>query len=184
MVISQDEATRALREIDDARSRSTTLQVYRHFGPQMILWGCIWLLANALCDLYPQRSGTIWPVLSIVGGLGSALLGRANPRRGGTPAAGWRWALTGAVLFGFFCALFALVPAGDALRGTGAVSLFFMLAYMLFGIWAGFRVFAIGLITSAAILVDCFLFTSHQFLWLGVCAGGALIVGGLWVRHA
>lgn len=184
MAISQDEAARALREIGDARARSTTLQVYRHFGPQMILWGCIWLLANALCDFYPQRSGTIWPALSIAGGVGSALLGRANPRRDGTAAAGWRWALTGVVLFGYFCAMFTILPAGSALQGTALVSLFFMLVYMLFGIWEGFRVFAIGLLAFAAILVDYFLLGSHQFLWLGICAGGALIVGGLWVRHA
>jgi hypothetical protein len=87
-------------------------------------------------------------------------------------------------LFGFFTATFAVLPAHSGLQATAFISLFFMFAYMIFGALAGLRVFAVGLVATAAILYGYFSLAQHQFLWLGVCAGGALIVGGLWIRKA
>src|SRR5258706_3185421 len=153
----------------------------------MTIWGVIWPIANSLCDFFPDRAGQIWPVLSVLGvivSLGSRARGRAQPTGADRPVAtgypgiaAWRWALCGAVLFGFFTASFAVMPAHSGLQATAFISLCFMFAYMIFGALAGLRVFFVGLVATAAILYGYFSLAQHQFLWLGVCAGGALIVG-------
>jgi hypothetical protein len=194
MNISSEEASHSLKEIDATYQRSTTLQNYRHFAPHMFIWGVIWLIANTLSDFYPDRAGQIWPILSVLGvivSLFSRARGRAVPAGAERSAAsgyprieGWRWALCAAVLFGFFTATFAVLPAHSELQATAFISLFFMFAYMIFGALAGLRVFAVGLVATLAILYGYFSLAQHQFLWFGVCAGGALIVGALWIRKA
>lgn len=194
MNISREEASHSLKEIDETHQRSTTLQNYRHFAPHMLIWGLVWLIANSLSDFFPDRGGQFWPILSVLGAIASISLGarrRALPAgsdrhvaTGNPLREGWRWALCGVVLFGFFTATFAVLPAHSNLQATAFISLFFMFAYMIFGALAGLRVFFVGLVATAAILYGYFSLTQHQFLWLGVCAGGALIVGALWLRKA
>ncbi|HVO08811.1 MAG TPA: hypothetical protein VMT83_18625 [Burkholderiaceae bacterium] len=191
MDISREEASSSLREIGQAHRRSTVMQNYRHFAPHMLVWGCVWLLANGLCDFYPDQVGLIWPVASIVGVIVSLanrkrvrgrLVGTAAGMPGSMLAQGWRWVLAAAVLYAFFVATFNVLPPGSTIQATTFISLFFMFAYMIYGALAGLRVFFIGLIATIAILYGYFSMATHQFMWLGVAAGGALIVGALWVR--
>lgn len=192
MIISKHEASTSLREIAAVHQRSATLQNYQHFVPYMIIWGVVCLFANGLCDFYPAQAGLVWPVLSILGGGASFMLGARTKalRRAASGSSaheavthqGWRTALTAVVLFGFFYATFAVLPATGNLQATAFISLFFMFAYMIHGAWAGLRVFLIGFIAAAAILYGYFALSTHQYLWIGVCAGGALIAGGLWVK--
>ena len=191
MNISREEASSSLREIGQAHQRSTAMQNYRHFAPHMLVWGCIWLLANSLCDFFPEKSGLIWPVASIFGVIVSlanrkrvrgSVVGSATSVPGSMLAQGWRWMLGSATLFAFFVATFSVLPPHSNIQATTFISLFFMFAYMIYGALAGLRVFFIGLIATVAILYGYFSLASHQYLWLGVCAGGALIVGALWVR--
>ncbi len=194
MNISREEASHSLKEISATHQRSTTLQNYRHFAPHMFIWGVIWLIANSLSDFFPDRSGQLWPVFTVLGvivSLYSRSRGRALPAGAerpltthGAPIPAWRWMLGAAVLFGFFNATFAILPAHSGLQATAFISLFFMCAYMVFGALAGLRIFFVGLVAAAAILYGYFSLAQHQFLWLGVCAGGALIVGALWIRKA
>jgi hypothetical protein len=194
MNISREEASHSLKEINETYQRSTTLQNYRHFAPHMLIWGVVWLIANSLCDFFPDRAGQIWPVLSVLGliaSLSAGARGRALPAGADRPVAmgnrlreGWRWALCGMTLFGFFTATFAVLPPHSGLQATAFISLFFMFAYMIFGALAGLRVFFVGLVATAAILYGYFSLTQHQFLCFGLCAGGALIVGALWLRKA
>jgi hypothetical protein len=194
MNISREEASHSLKDIGEAYQRSATLQNYRHFAPHMLIWGIVWLVANSLCDFFPARAGQIWPVLSLLGMIASiSMRTRGRALQAGTDRAaapgntlgqGWRWALCGVVLFGFFAATFAVLPAHSGLQATAFISLFFMFAYMIFGALAGLRVFFVGLVATAAILYGYFSLAQHQFLWLGACAGGALIVGSLWIRKA
>lgn len=194
MNISREEASHSLKEINDTYQRSTTLQNYRHFAPHMFIWGVVWLIANTLSDFFPDRAGLIWPLLSVLGvsiSLSSRARGRALPAGADRTAAshstlaqGWRWVLCAAVLFGFFAATFAVLPAHSGPQATAFISLFFMFAYMIFGALAGLRVFFVGLVATAAILYGYFSLAQHQLLWLGVCAGGALMLGALWIRKA
>ena len=192
MNISREEASNSLRDIGQAHQRSTVMQNYRHFAPHMLVWGCVWLLANGLCDFYPDQIGLIWPAASIAGVIVSlanrkrargSVVGSATSVPGSMLAQGWRWVLAAAVLYAFFVATFNVLPPHSTIQATTFISLFFMFAYMIYGALAGLRVFFIGLVATIAILYGYFSMATHQFMWLGVAAGGALIVGALWVRR-
>jgi len=191
MDISREEASSSLRDIGQAHQRSTVMQNYRHFAPHMLVWGCIWLLANGLCDFFPDRAGLIWPVASIIGVIVSlanrrrargSVVGSATSVPGSMLAQGWRWVLAAAVLYAFFVATFNVLPPQSSIQATTFISLFFMFAYMIYGVLAGLRVFFIGLVATIAILYGYFSMGTHQYMWLALAGGGALIVGALWVR--
>jgi hypothetical protein len=63
------------------------------------------------------------------------------------------------------------------------ISLFWTFAYMVAGIWIGWRLAAIGLVASAAILFAYVALEQHYFLVAGLAGGGSLILGGLWLRR-
>ena len=192
MTITKDEAASALSEISAVHHRSATLKNYRYAAPHMMIWGVVWLVANSLSDVYAAQIGRIWPILSFIGGIASFTLGsRMQAQRLGPGGSigtiaradhGWRSGLTAVVVFAYFSACFAVLPPTSSVQGVAIISLFFTFAYMVFGAWAGLRVFLVGMIASAAILYGYFGVVVHQFLWIGVFAGGALIMGGLWVR--
>jgi hypothetical protein len=169
------------------------MQNYRHFAPHMLVWGCVWLVANGLCDFFPAQIGLIWFAASIVGVVLSlanrkrargSVVGTAASDPGSMLAQGWRWVLAAAVLYGFFVATFNVLPPNSSLQATTFISLFFMFAYMVYGALAGLRVFFIGLVATIAILYGYFDMGSHAYMWLAIAGGGALIVGALWVRKA
>ncbi len=186
MNLSRDEAAQALREIDVARSRTLTMRNYRHFAPFLMLWGVIWLLANATSDIYPAYGGHAWLAGIALGGAGSFWLGmRAGKREGEAGNRdGWRWGLSFAVLLGYFTAVLAVLPGRSGAQSNAFISLFWAFAYMAIGAWVGWRIFAIGLAVAALTLIGYFTLTAHFALWMGVVAGGALIAGGLWLRKA
>jgi len=64
------------------------------------------------------------------------------------------------------------------------ISIFFPFIYMGSGIWAGRRLFAIGLVTAAGIMAGFTWIDAYYLLWMGLFGGGSLIAGGLWLRSA
>jgi hypothetical protein len=56
--------------------------------------------------------------------------------------------------------------------------------YMGSGIWAGWRLFAIGFVTAAGIMAGFIWIDDYYSLWMGLFGGGSLIAGGLWLRSA
>jgi hypothetical protein len=184
-VISPEEAAEALKEVGEARERVALMKRYRHAAPFLILWGAIWAVADALCDFFPQHVALIWNTLAPLGVVLSAILGqRAQATRGSdaVPHYGLRWALTILSVFGYFTAAQAILAPSDPLQVTAWISTFFALAYMLTGIWIGWRIFAVGSAVALLILFGYFGLPAHQFLWIGLVSGGALIAGGLWLR--
>jgi hypothetical protein len=184
-VISREEAADALKQVAEARERVALMQRYRHAAPFLILWGVIWMVADSLCDFLPQHSGVVWNTMAPLGVVLSWILGHyAQARRGGeaVPDRGLRWGLTILSVFVYFAAAQAILPQTSPLQCTAWVSIFFAVAYMLVGIWSGWRIFAIGSALVALILFGYFGLGAHQFLWIGLVSGGALVAGGLWLR--
>jgi hypothetical protein len=185
MSISKQEASQALDEIRLARSRTVNMKNYRQFAPYLIVWGLVWLIANASSDFYPAQSGKAWLAGIVAGSVASFWIGLRTPRdaddRGGD---GWRWGLSFALLLGFFIAIFTVLPPVNGAQTNAFISLFWAFVYMVVGTWAGWKIFAVGLVTAAATLFGYFMLEAHYALWMAVVAGGALLAGGLWLRRA
>jgi hypothetical protein len=61
--------------------------------------------------------------------------------------------------------------------------LYFMLFYMLAGLWFGYAFVAIGLGISALTLIGFFYIGEAFPLWMAFVNDGGLILGGLWMRR-
>jgi hypothetical protein len=190
MEIQKSEASVALMAIDAAGARSTQLQRYRRFAPFLILWGAIWLLANGVSELAPERSGAAWLSLSLLGAAVSYWLGRhqqaaldLDSAACARPSQGRRWALCFLVIVAFLTAAMAVLSPTDARQENTFVSMFWTFLYMAVGAWTGWRLFTIGLVATLLILLGYYGVHSHYFLYMGCVSGGALIAGGLWLRR-
>jgi hypothetical protein len=194
MNVTRDEAAEALGEIGRAGRRMSRLQSYNYFAVYLVIWGVVWLVANSITDVRPQWVSLTWGVMVSLGGAASFIVGlwvssrmkRRSGMMGDEPriAFSMRFMLLGVVLFCFFVCLFAIVGPLGMRQVNTVISLFFPFVYMGVGLFAGWRLFAIGAVTAALIMVGYLWITEHFFLWMGFVAGGALIAGGLWLRKA
>jgi hypothetical protein len=83
--------------------------------------------------------------------------------------------------FGYVC---TSVVGHFGPRQLGAFwPLYFMLFYMLAGLWFGYAFVAIGLGISALTLIGFFYIGEAFPLWMAFVNGGGLILGGLWMRR-
>ncbi len=181
MSLSPQDAARALKDVEQVAGRSSTLRGYRVASPALILWGLVWIVASLCCERWPQRAGAFWLVGDLAGMAGSALIGLrlARVRRGD-----WRGLATQAVAVVTATAAAGLLQV----RAVETLTAFFCLlvggAYMAWGVWRGARFFALGLIIAAVSLAAGLLHPPHFYLWMAGVGGGALILGGLWLRRA
>jgi hypothetical protein len=61
--------------------------------------------------------------------------------------------------------------------------IYFMLLYIIAGLWFGQAFVVIGLCISALALVGYFLIGDWFDLWMAFVDGGGLMLGGLWMRR-
>lgn len=191
MNVTRDEAAQALADIDRATNRVVELKGYHHGAPFFIFWGLIWLAANIVTQFRPDLADWAWGGGVIAGMAISTIMGIMQARNAKPGAAssidkriGARIGMTSGVMFLFIlCMIYIAQP--DTSRETNAmISIFFPFMYMAGGLWAGWRLFAIGLVTAIAIMVGYIWVKDWFELWMGVFAGGSLIAGGLWLRSA
>jgi len=191
MNVSREEAAAALDTIDAAGARLKTVRFYAEFSPFLLLWGVIWLVANVVSELWPAHGGTAW-LTGISFGLAFTLyLTIRNARRwqcmrpesrAEGRAIGRRAALLGITLWTYFPAMTLLMGPFSPRQTNAFISITVAFAYMISGAFMGWRIFAIGLVTAAAILYGFHFIDAHFQLWMAFVGGGSLIAGGLWLR--
>jgi hypothetical protein len=191
MNITRDEAAAALGEVDAAGHRVRTLRMYAYAAPFLILWGVIWLVANAASDLGRPWGSRAWIAGSVIGFALTLYWTIRNSRTwqqryGLSPqqgrALGRRFSLLGTTMMVFFPSILAIIGPLSARQSNALLSLVWAFVYMAAGAFIGWRLFAIGAFTAAAILFGFLFVHEHYGLWMGFFGGGSLIVGGLWLR--
>jgi hypothetical protein len=189
--ISKSDAAGALATIESAGARSSQVQRYRRLASYLITWGIVWLVANSASDFAPHQIGSIWLTSSLLGVAATGYLGWRQQRLalGGGYSNGrhaeqsWRWWLCFLVIAAFIVTTIAVVPPMGARQQDTFLSMFWTFLYLAIGIWAGWRLFTIGLVATILILVGFYVIHEHYFLYMGWVSGGALIAGGLWLRR-
>lgn len=190
MNVSREEAAQALSDISRASDRIQQVQGYKHGAPHFIIWGLVWLSVNSVTQFVEGSDKYAWPIALGIGFLASMATGilQSRQREKGTEAGelqrriGSRIGMTAGVVMAFIVCL-SLITTPESNREINAmISIFFPFMYMAAGIWAGWRLFAIGLVTAAAIMVGFFMAGDYFAIWMGVFGGGSLIAGGLWLR--
>jgi hypothetical protein len=189
MHVTRDEAAQALDEISKASSHVFHMKGYHYGAPYFIVWGLVWLYANSVTQFWPEYEQYAWPVGIAFGVLTTTLLGFLQGRKAksATSMAALgrrRMAMTTGLVLAFILCLVLIVQPESPRESNAMVSILFPFMYMCAGIWAGWRLFAIGFVTAAAIMFGYFNVQEWFDLWMGVFAGGSLIVGGIWLRMA
>jgi hypothetical protein len=179
--LSRNEAETALRDISTAERASATTYGYRRASPYLVLWGVVWAVGYGVTYVRPQYT-IIWPVLVALGMIASFWIGWKSDPAGKVDC---RYVATLLAVFFFVMAVFAVL----APRTNAQISAFFpilvALFYSLIGIWTrGARMVFAGVVVAVLTIVGYFWFPQIFLLWMAAVGGGALILGGLWLRSA
>lgn len=191
MNVTREEAAKALEEVSRASDRILTLKGYNHGAPHFIIWGLVWLVANTVTQFWPGQANWAWGPGIVIGMIASAVTGILQSRgiKPGAPTSfdaktGQRIGLTSLIGLTFITCLIFISQPGTSRETNAMISIFFPFIYMGAGIWAGWRLFAIGLVTAAGIMAGFVWIDEYYALWMGLFGGGSLIAGGLWLRSA
>jgi hypothetical protein len=144
------------------------------------MWGGIYAVAYTVEFLLPQYGGLPWAVLGPAGGVGGFLLVRRYGGKGGPaffPAAILAIAL-------FIVASMSVMAPRDPNQVAAFVPLVVALIYVLWGLSIGERLVWTGAALGVLTVFGFFALPSLFMLWMAFVCGGALVAGGLWLRHA
>ena len=182
-MINSKEAARALSDIDEIVRRVRQSQIYNLASLIMIFWGMLVFAGNIATYLWPGYAGYIWPVANIAGVVGTVLISAFMHMRTHMPAVDGR-VIAAYLLFFAFGYLCSQVFGRFGPRELAAFwPIYFMLFYMLAGLWFGRAFTAIGLGITVLTLIGYFYILGGAFLlWMAVVNGLGLVLGGLWMR--
>jgi hypothetical protein len=192
MNISREDAAAALASVESADRRMETLRGYHNIAPYLLLWGAVWFVANIVEDRWPARGPAAWLTGILIGCAGTAVvvvtqarsrtrLGLTSPERRRQRSLGF--GLLGVTVLAYFLAMGTVLGPLDARQANAFISLFWAITYMAVGSWLGLRLFLTGLIAVIAIVAGYLYIHEHFSLWMAVCGGGSLMLGGLWLRR-
>ena len=181
--MNQQLARDLLAEIEETQQRSEQYLGYWRRGPIVQLWGVVWIVAHLACYWLPSKAGSIWMICDVAGFIGTMVL-RWRERDGDNQQQNdRRLAWAGCILLAFGIIVSMLIGP----RGRG-IEMFWtclaMSAYMLHGLWFGLRWTVLGGLVIAVSLAAYLLQSPWYDLIMAVAAGGGLLLGGTWMRHA
>ncbi|HEV2288861.1 MAG TPA: hypothetical protein VGR81_07910 [Candidatus Acidoferrales bacterium] len=182
MPIPPQEAASALHDIENAERQSATAYRYQKSSPHLFLWGIIWTIGYAVIYARP-RDWLVWAVLIVVGTIGSFWISwRAGVKR--TRASfSWRYTATLLALYLFTGASFAVLPPRSSAQIDAFFPILIALLYVILGIWTrAARIALLGLALGLLTVGGYFWLRQYFLLWMAVVGGGALILGGFWLR--
>jgi hypothetical protein len=182
-MIDSKQAAAALSDIDDIVRRVRQSQIYNLASLIMIWWGVLVFAANVATWLWPWHANYIWPAANIGGVAGTVVIGALLRIRTSVQAVDNR-VVAAYVLFyafGYFC---SDVLGHFGPRELGAFwPIYFMLFYVLAGLWFGRAFIALGVGITVLTLIGYFYVLGGAFLlWMAVVNGCGLVLGGLWMR--
>ena len=187
MNITKNDAKTALRDVDRAGEYSLTLFNYGIASPYLLVWGILWIVAGIIGAISPDNTGVGWLVVDTLGIIATGYLVAGDARRLAKDNArveGLRFVATVVVLTGFLTMTFTIFAPVSGVEIQAFITILIASIYMILGFWTGRRLSVIGAVL-AVLVVSAFFYTPAQFpLMVSILGGGALILGGLWMRRA
>jgi hypothetical protein len=183
MPIQPNEAAETLRDIEHAERHSASAFRYQKASPHLFLWGVIWVIGYAFTYFRP-KIWLIWVPLLAIGMVGSFWIERGVSPERSQAYAGWRYVATLVALFLFITALFAILPPPSSAQAASLIPLLIALCYVLLGLWTrATRIALLGFALGALTVGGFFWLPQYFPLWMAGVGGGALILGGFWLRR-
>ena len=183
-MIDSREASEALAEIDEITRRVRQSRIYNIASLMLIMWGAL-VFAGYLGSFWlPRYAGYLWIAVNVAGVAGSFAISALGYPKTGIRTFDFRMLIALLVFFAFGF-LFTVVLGQFTPRQMGAFwPIYFMLLYIIAGLWFGLAFVAIGLGISVLALVGYFLAGNWFQLWMAFVDGGGLMLGGLWMRRS
>ena len=183
-MITHQDARSSMEAIESTMNRAARGLGYRQSAPHLLLWGAIWFVGYGLNGVL---SGPQWHWLGLlaIGIPGSAWLGMRSARnlRQSEHRGLFKYALSSLVAMAFFASLLAILPPLDGRQVGAMLPLIVAAIYGITGIWGDRpRLALVGLAVALLVLTGYFLLPDHFNPIMAVAGGGALILGGLWMR--
>lgn len=184
--IGKAEAAALLAAASAGETRGASLYSYRFNAPMLLLWGAINLAVYMTLAWVPAARPWAWPV---AGGLGGALsilyfrryarADRVEMNRTLLARMSANWALN----IAFAAGVFVVFAPYEWRQPHAFIGVALGCVYAVFGVWTGWRLIVIGAAVMAASMFAYFAVPPRDFLMvLGLGNGGAMILGGLWLR--
>ena len=187
MNITKNDAEAALRDADRAGEHSLTLFNYGIASPYLLLWGVLWVIAGIVGVLSPENTRVGWLVVDTIGIIATSYLIACDARRfaeDNSQGRGLCFVATVVVLIAFLTMTFVVFAPVSGVETQAFITILIASIYMILGFWSGRRLSVIGAVL-AILVVSAFFYTPAQFpLIVSILGGGALILGGLWMRRA
>jgi hypothetical protein len=184
MTIDPGEAASSLHDIAAVERRTREALFYGGCGAIFILWGVLVACGYALTEFIPRSARFIWPGVTVVGCVATALIVGMRMRGRACEARDWRivWAMAAFAAFGVVWA-YLLGPVVPRPMMYAFQPSLFLLGMILAGLWVGRLLMVLGLVGIALILAGYFVPEPWLRLWMGVVESGTLVVGGIWISR-
>lgn len=183
MPLSLSEAENAPGDISNAEHANSATYGYRRASPHLILWGVIWTIGHCVTYVRPQY-GFIWPGLVLSGIIVTFGTGW-NSRPTKSARFDWRYGATLLAIMFFVAAVFAIMQPQTSTQVSAFFPVLVALFYCLVGIWTrGMRMLIAGIVIAALAMGGYFWLQQYFLLGMAAVGGGALILGGVWLRSA
>ena len=182
-MIDSQQASEALAEINEMTRRVRQSRIYNLASLMLIMWGALVFAGYLGSFLLPRYAGYFWIALNVAGVAGSFAISAFGYPKTGIRAFDVRMLIAFLLffVFGFLC---TSVLGQFTPRQMGAFwPIYFMLLYIIAGLWIGQAFVAIGLGISGLALVGYFFIGDWFDLWMAFVDGGGLMLGGLWMRR-
>lgn len=183
-MIDSREANSALADIEEIGARVRQSLFYRRTSAMLILWGALTFAGYLITFFAPQVSRYIWIAIMILGIAGSVVIGVITARRQGVNNFNAR-IFAAFVLFIAFGFVWSVAIGQFGARQLGAFwTSYFMLPYILLGLWLGWAFVAIGSAVMALTFIGYFYSGDWFGLWMAFVNGIGLILGGIWMQRS
>ena len=182
-MIDSRQASSALADIEEIGARVRQSLFYRRTSAMLILWGTLTFVGYLAMFFTPQVSRYSWIAIMIFGIAGSVVIGRVTAKSEGVNNFNARIfaAFIIFIAFGFVWSV-GIGQFGGRQLGAFWAS-YFMLPYILLGLWLGWAFVAIGGTVMALTFLGYFYAGDWFPLWMAFVNGIGLILGGLWMRR-
>ena len=183
-MIDSQQAHSALADIADIAQRVRQSRFYRHAGAMLMLWGALTFAGYVVSFAMPPVARYAWIAVFIAGVAGSVAIGAASRKRAGVNTFDGR-AAAAIVVFIAFGAIWSVGVGHFTPRQLAAFwPTYFMLPYIMVGLWLGSAFVAIGAAVIALTLIG-YVWAGPWFeLWMALVNGGGLLLGGFWMRRS
>jgi hypothetical protein len=185
MSIDPESAVLSLSEVARVEKRTRDAFYYAGSSVYLILWGVLTAGGDVAMQLWPHHAGLIWDCIHAFGlalCFAIALIQRSAGRHN---EAALR-ILCALVVLTLYRALWehGLGLGGlDPRQQCAIVSSFYMMGFVLAGIWVGRFFMLCGLVVTALILAGYLWAGPYYNLFLACAVGGGMVLCGLWVRR-